>query len=243
MEQGGGGYGGLNGDGRRLDLGWWTHSTIYRWCVIELYAWNRYNFVNQCRPQNSIKRKTWKKKSSCNKLKKTSYLWEKKGILKGHLVNYCSRVRSWADLSILRRVWSQVVYVTGCATPPAPLQAQNDNQCWAFARCAQIGGATFPASADEWCGHITGLEMFSEAVKTLHIEARSVCSVSKRACMCASRANHGQQCGDFQGVGSRRKWRRGEGLTCGRMEIWRGVVNTQHSVQMMCCGIVHLKPV
>ena len=29
----------------------------YRWCIIELYNWNLYNFVNQCHPINSIKRK------------------------------------------------------------------------------------------------------------------------------------------------------------------------------------------
>ena len=34
----------------RLDLGWWTHNTIYRWCVIELYPSNLYNFMNQCHP-------------------------------------------------------------------------------------------------------------------------------------------------------------------------------------------------
>ena len=37
-----------NGEGRRLDLGWWTRSPIYRWCVIEGYTWNLYNFMNQC---------------------------------------------------------------------------------------------------------------------------------------------------------------------------------------------------
>ena len=49
---GGGGRGqwGINGDGGRLDLGWWTHSTICGWCVIELYTWNVCNFVNQCHP-------------------------------------------------------------------------------------------------------------------------------------------------------------------------------------------------
>ena len=31
-----------NGDGRRLDLRWWTHNTIYQWCVIKLYPWNLY---------------------------------------------------------------------------------------------------------------------------------------------------------------------------------------------------------
>ena len=30
------------------------HNTVYRWCVIELYAWNLYNFINQCHP-NTLK--------------------------------------------------------------------------------------------------------------------------------------------------------------------------------------------
>ena len=29
---------GVNGDGRRRDVGWRTHSAGHRWCVIELYA-------------------------------------------------------------------------------------------------------------------------------------------------------------------------------------------------------------
>ena len=39
-----------NGDGRRLDLGWWTHNAIYRGCMIEFYTWKLYNFINQCHP-------------------------------------------------------------------------------------------------------------------------------------------------------------------------------------------------
>ena len=33
---------------RRIDLGWWTHKTIYRWCIIEMYTGNLCNFINQC---------------------------------------------------------------------------------------------------------------------------------------------------------------------------------------------------
>ena len=44
------GKGGINGDSRRVDLGWWTHNTTYRWCIIESYTWNWYNFINQCHP-------------------------------------------------------------------------------------------------------------------------------------------------------------------------------------------------
>ena len=46
---------GINGDRRSFDFGWWTHSIIYRWCVIELYTWNLYNFINNITPINSIK--------------------------------------------------------------------------------------------------------------------------------------------------------------------------------------------
>ena len=40
----------INGDRRRLYLEWWTHNTIYKWCIIELYTWNLYDFINQCYP-------------------------------------------------------------------------------------------------------------------------------------------------------------------------------------------------
>ena len=39
----------INGDGR-FDLGWRAHNAIHRWCTIELYTWNLYNLINQCRP-------------------------------------------------------------------------------------------------------------------------------------------------------------------------------------------------
>lgn len=35
----GGGYGGINGNERRVDTGWWVHSTVYRWSVVELCTW------------------------------------------------------------------------------------------------------------------------------------------------------------------------------------------------------------
>lgn len=39
----------MNDNGRQLNLGWWTHSTIYRWwCIVELYTRNLYNFTCQC---------------------------------------------------------------------------------------------------------------------------------------------------------------------------------------------------
>ena len=49
------GKGGTNGGGRRLNLSWWTHNTIYRWCTIELYTGKLCNFINQCHPIHSIK--------------------------------------------------------------------------------------------------------------------------------------------------------------------------------------------
>ena len=39
-----------NGDGRRLDFESWTHNTLYKWHIIELYTWNLYSCINQCHP-------------------------------------------------------------------------------------------------------------------------------------------------------------------------------------------------
>ena len=55
----GGGYGGINGDGRRLDLGCWARNTVYRLHVVESCAWNLYNFVNQCHPNRFNKKEKW----------------------------------------------------------------------------------------------------------------------------------------------------------------------------------------
>ena len=49
-------------NGRRLDLGWWTHNAIDRWCIVELYTWNLYDLINQCHPINSITKKETKDK-------------------------------------------------------------------------------------------------------------------------------------------------------------------------------------
>ena len=38
-------------------MGWWTHNTLHRWCIIELYTWNLYNFINQCHPNKFNKNK------------------------------------------------------------------------------------------------------------------------------------------------------------------------------------------
>ena len=43
--------------------GWWTHNTIYRWCIIELYmfyricTWILHNFINQCHPNKFNKKR------------------------------------------------------------------------------------------------------------------------------------------------------------------------------------------
>ena len=44
------GTGKIDGNGRRLDLGLWTHSTVYRWYIMELYTWNLCDFIIQCHP-------------------------------------------------------------------------------------------------------------------------------------------------------------------------------------------------
>ena len=58
-----GGKGEINGDRRRLDLGWWTHNTIYRWCIIKLYTWTYIILLTNVTPINSVKweniRCTW----------------------------------------------------------------------------------------------------------------------------------------------------------------------------------------
>ena len=39
------------------DMTWGgEHSTIYRGCITELYTLNLYNFINQCKPNESIKK-------------------------------------------------------------------------------------------------------------------------------------------------------------------------------------------
>ena len=49
---------GINGDNMRVGLGWWAHNAAYRWCILELYTWNLYNFTNQCLP-NTFNKKTF----------------------------------------------------------------------------------------------------------------------------------------------------------------------------------------
>ena len=53
-ERGGGeveeGKGAVSGDGQRLGLEWWTQNTIYRWCIIESYPKELFNFITQCCP-------------------------------------------------------------------------------------------------------------------------------------------------------------------------------------------------
>ena len=39
----------------RFDLGQQTRSAMYRWCIIEMYAWNLYNLINHCHPNKCYK--------------------------------------------------------------------------------------------------------------------------------------------------------------------------------------------
>ena len=50
----------IYGDEKRFDFGWWPHTAICTWCIIELYTWNLYNFINQCHP-NKFNNKFLKK--------------------------------------------------------------------------------------------------------------------------------------------------------------------------------------
>ena len=51
------GKGGQKYSDRRFDFGWRAHNTIYRWCIIDMYTWKLYNFINQCHPVNLIFKK------------------------------------------------------------------------------------------------------------------------------------------------------------------------------------------
>ena len=42
--------GGQDASRKQSFTGWWTHNAIHKWCIIELYAWNLYNFINQSYP-------------------------------------------------------------------------------------------------------------------------------------------------------------------------------------------------
>lgn len=44
---------GTNGARRRLGLGWWAHSAIYRWYSLELHIWNLCNHITNVTPINS----------------------------------------------------------------------------------------------------------------------------------------------------------------------------------------------
>lgn len=52
---------GINGHGQRFALRWWTHNTVYWWCVVELCPWSPCNFVNQCLHNKFIKKIFFKK--------------------------------------------------------------------------------------------------------------------------------------------------------------------------------------
>ena len=75
-----------------------------------------------------------------------------------------------------------------------------------------------------WKGYVEGLSIKERKEKNTH--------------------GLGQQCGGGRGE---KGWEGGRRWLVGDKwwwkETWLGVVNTQYSVQMMCCGTVHLKPV
>ena len=50
--------------GRRLDLGWWPHNTMSRWCATELYTWSLHNFISQCHPDKFNKKEKRKRKEN-----------------------------------------------------------------------------------------------------------------------------------------------------------------------------------
>ena len=50
----------INGDGGRLTWGG-ERNLLYRWCVIELYSWNLYNFINQYHPNKFNNKKEIKR--------------------------------------------------------------------------------------------------------------------------------------------------------------------------------------
>ena len=47
---------GINGDGWRLDLGWWTHNTVYRWCAVDSCTWNLCDLVTSVTPNRFNKK-------------------------------------------------------------------------------------------------------------------------------------------------------------------------------------------
>lgn len=47
----------IYGHRRRFDFRWSTHNAIYRCCIIELYTWNLYNYINQCHSNKFNKNK------------------------------------------------------------------------------------------------------------------------------------------------------------------------------------------
>ena len=63
----------VNGDGKRLDLGWWTHNTVHRWCIVKLYAWNLYDVINQCHSNKFNKKVTSLILSICPDCKYIAY--------------------------------------------------------------------------------------------------------------------------------------------------------------------------
>ena len=91
-------------DERRLDLGWWTHDTIFRWCVTELHTWNLYTFINQCHP-NTFK-EYWNKTTTTTKQR----LAELSGIITWELAVICWMLQ---PTDIFKPTWRIVMYNLG----------------------------------------------------------------------------------------------------------------------------------
>ena len=83
---------GVNGGKGRLDSGWWTHNMMYTWCIVELYPWNLYHFINQCHP-NKVNKNFLSslKKAILSGAQVGLQLWvhETEFILALLLINYC----------------------------------------------------------------------------------------------------------------------------------------------------------
>lgn len=48
------GWRGPHVDGRKLDPGWWTHNSVYRWCITDLHTWNLYFLTNVTSVKSNI---------------------------------------------------------------------------------------------------------------------------------------------------------------------------------------------
>ena len=45
---------------RWFNLGWWAHNAIYRSCIIEVFTWNLYYYMNRFHPNSFNLKNEWK---------------------------------------------------------------------------------------------------------------------------------------------------------------------------------------